>query len=157
TQPAPVPLQAPVIQPAPVAAHAYGLSQPEPVVRQVRMPQVSDMPVPGQRQYAAAQAGQAQPPAHSAEAKRMTLLQRLAAVGLGRTEEAAHTAPPPPPQTAAPSAVHADYARRPVQPQRAASGQLDAMGRPAAAQATPHRSSEEDQLEIPAFLRRQAH
>jgi cell division protein FtsZ len=58
------------------------------------------------------------------------------------------------PQAAAPSAAHAEYMRRPVQQQpasRPAQGQLDPHGR-----AAPTRSSEEDHLEIPAFLRRQA-
>jgi cell division protein FtsZ len=42
--------------------------------------------------------------------------------------------------------------RRPAAPAaRPAQGQLDQLGR-----AAPNRSSEEDQLEIPAFLRRQA-
>jgi len=54
---------------------------------------------------------------------------------------------------AAPSAAHAEYMRRPVQPQpaRAAEGQLDVRGRP-----QTQRPAEDDQLEIPAFLRRQA-
>ena len=60
---------------------------------------------------------------------------------------------PPLPQAAAPSPAHAEYMRRPVQQpaSRPAQGQLDPHGRVA-----PNRSSEEDQLEIPAFLRRQA-
>jgi cell division protein FtsZ len=93
----------------------------------------------------------------------MTLLQRLATVGFGRREEApTHVQPPPTPAPrAAPEAprpqmspVHAEYAKRPATPQgyRPAQGQLDPQGRIAPAS----RSMEEDQLEIPAFLRRQA-
>ena len=51
------------------------------------------------------------------------------------------------------SALHAEYGRpapRP-QPARPAQGQLDLHGRPA-----PRPAAEEDQLEIPAFLRRQS-
>ena len=96
----------------------------------------------------------------------MTLLQRLATVGFGRREEAPAPAPvqhraPAEPQMPAPrqapeaprqpSPVHAEYAKRPVpQGYRPAAGQLDQHGRPAAAR------TEDDQLEIPAFLRRPA-
>ena len=149
--PAPVmaqpPLQAPPVlrQPAP-PPQSYAQPQPDPVVRPVRMPSIADMPAPVQRQAEQQRAPQANP-AQSAEAKRMTLLQRLAAVGLGRKDESAVA--PPPPQTAAPSALHAEYARR-QQGQRPA-GQFDSMGRPAT-----QARSEDEQLEIPAFLRRQA-
>jgi cell division protein FtsZ len=57
-------------------------------------------------------------------------------------------APPLPPMTR-PDAV-SDYAKRP--PQRPAPQGLDVHGRPAPV----HNSGEDDQLEIPAFLRRQA-
>ena len=88
----------------------------------------------------------------------MTLMQRLASVGLGRRDEVPPAPPQPvqhvmpqvkrparPPQQRAPGPV-SDYAPRPA-PQG-----LDPLGRPAPV----HSSSEEDQLEIPAFLRRQA-
>lgn len=83
----------------------------------------------------------------------MTLLQRLAAVGLGRKDDEPGVAPPAP-QVAAPSPVHAEYARRaaPQSQPRAPQGQLDAHGR----QPVSVRSVEDEQLEIPAFLRRQA-
>jgi cell division protein FtsZ len=66
--------------------------------------------------------------------------------------------PPALPIAAQPSATHALYGRRPTaqQPQaaayRPAQGQLDGQGRIPA----PTRSFEDDQLEIPAFLRRQS-
>jgi cell division protein FtsZ len=96
----------------------------------------------------------------------MTLLQRLATVGFGRRDEAApyeppapQPAPPPRPVAEVPrppvSAVHAEYAKRPPsgpQGYRPAQGQLDPQGRAA----PPARLAEDDQLEIPAFLRRQA-
>jgi cell division protein FtsZ len=61
---------------------------------------------------------------------------------------------------AQPSATHQMYAKRPAapvsaapaQPYRPAQGSLDAHGRVPA----PSRAFEDDQLEIPAFLRRQA-
>ncbi len=98
----------------------------------------------------------------------MSLLQRLATVGLGRREEAvespemqANRPParpvarpaerpqqrpaPRPPEVRGPDPV-SDYARRP------AHQALDPNGR----QAPVHNSPEEDHLDIPAFLRRQA-
>ena len=96
---------------------------------------------------------------HGAEKKRMTLLQRLANVGIGRREE--EEAVPPPvarpigrpgeaePRVAAerrPPEQVSEYARRPA----ARSLPLDLHGR------APGRPVEDDELEIPAFLRRQA-
>ena len=51
------------------------------------------------------------------------------------------------------SPVHAEYTKRPTAPQgyRPAQGHLDPQGRMA-----PARNAEDDQLEIPAFLRRQS-
>ncbi len=136
------------------------------VVRPTRMPRVEDLPAPGQAQLNAHRGAQPAPqPPSAVEQKRMSLMQRLASVGFGgRKDEEAEQAPAPAPvrqmpqapmpQAAAPSAAHAEYMRRPVQQQpasRPAQGQLDPHGR-----AAPTRSSEEDHLEIPAFLRRQA-
>ena len=98
------------------------------------------------------------------EQRRMSLMQRLASVGLGRrTEEAA---PPPPPRAARPMPQFERPPQRPSarQPEgrpgepvseyarRAAPQGLDPHGRPAPV----HNSPEDDQLDIPAFLRRQA-
>jgi cell division protein FtsZ len=126
----------------------------------VRMPRIDELPVPAQNEIRAQRGGEL---AHDhPEKRRMSLMQRLASVGLGRREEA-----PLPPQTAQPAMPVAkrpparpaprpqeargsdpvsEYARRPA-PQG-----LDSHGRAAAV----HSPSEEDQLEIPAFLRRQA-
>jgi cell division protein FtsZ len=132
------------------------------------MPSIDELPRPARSQMQAPQP-EAMPP-HAAEAKRMTLLQRLAAVGLGRREdEAPHEVrhqvrqeprqeprpePVPMPRPVAPSPAHAEYAKRPAPQQayRPAEGRLDQHGR----QQAPNRPAEEDQLEIPAFLRRQA-
>ncbi|MDJ0931158.1 cell division protein FtsZ [Breoghania sp.] len=98
----------------------------------------------------------------------MSLLRRLAS-GLGRREEHegyveeehAHeaqqpsawqeTAPQLMPQQPALQPTHNEYAKRPVQ--QAAAGRLDPHGRPAP---QARQQIEDDQLEIPAFLRRQA-
>ncbi len=129
-------------------------------VRTPRMPRVDELPMPAQNQIRARQAD-----AEAHPEKRMTLLQRLATVGFGRREEApAHEAPEA--QAPAPrvpveaprppiSPVHAEYAKRQAAAQqgyRPAQGQLDPQGRSPA----PPRVTDEDQLEIPAFLRRQA-
>ena len=117
----------------------------------------------------------------SADKPRLSLLQRLASVGLGRREDAAEQAPgqarpsaprpavsrgaeapqsrpqmpplPQPPRAMEPRMPDAvsEYARR--VPARAAPQGLDSHGRPAA---PAPGGFDDDQLEIPAFLRRQA-
>ncbi len=170
---------------------------PEAEAPPVRMPRVQDFPPVAQRQIRAHQAGGA---AHEEDRGPLSLLKRLANVGLGRREEepaAAQRAPqpnasrpaqgqpqqprqpqqqpqprqpqqqpqarqpqpqqriqaPPPPPTS-------EYAKRPPAPRAAApeqqyrprQGELDQHGRPLP---RDHRTAE-DELEIPAFLRRQA-
>ncbi|MGL5447392.1 MAG: cell division protein FtsZ [Rhabdaerophilum sp.] len=157
-------------QPEPVMEEAFIPPEPERIARAQRMPTMEEFPLPGQAMLQAhrTEASIAPPPP---EAKRMSLMQRLAAVGFGRPkdETGAHedVAPipapvqesaPTPQASAQPSATHALYGRRPAPPQpaapayRPAQGQLDAQGRAPA----PTRSFEDDQLEIPAFLRRQS-
>jgi len=144
---------------------------PEPVMRAPRMPRIDELPIPAQNQIAASRGEQAE---NHPEKQRMSLMQRLASVGLGKRTDESEAPPAPraarpmpqfdrPPQrptarnpegrhteVRAPEARPADpvseYARRPA-PQG-----LDPHGRPAPV----HNSSEEDQLDIPAFLRRQA-
>jgi cell division protein FtsZ len=89
-------------------------------------------------------------------------MQRLAAVGLGRRGDAESPQPPrvaqPMPQYQAPVAPSARHPEgRPEQPvseyaRRPAPQGLDMTGR----QTPVHNTPEEDQLDIPAFLRRQA-
>ncbi len=135
-----------------------------PVARTPRMPRIDELPIPAQNEMRASQGelGEDHP-----EKRRLSLLQRLAAVGLGRRDgEEAHQAPPAPPRAAAPQTVErlpplpqtpvrvsenrvepvSEYARRPA-PQG-----LDQHGR----QAPVQKTVDDDQLEIPAFLRRQA-
>jgi cell division protein FtsZ len=154
---------------APMPA-AFIPPMPEPVMRQPRMPRVDELPMPAQAEIRA-QRGEVTD--NHPEKQRLSLMQRLASVGLGKKDEAeapqAPRAARPMPQferpqtrptarnpegrhaeSQAPAARPADpvseYARRPA-PQG-----LDPHGRPAPV----HNPSEEDQLDIPAFLRRQA-
>jgi cell division protein FtsZ len=154
-------------------------------MRAPRMPRIDELPVPAQNEIRARRGEM--PEEHHPEKQRMSLLQRLASVGLGRREQ---DEPAPAPRTAAPPSAErlagrpamprqadprqelrqesrqeprqesrqdvrqpqprhepvSEYARRPA-PQG-----LDEHGR----QAPVHNSGEEDQLDIPAFLRRQA-
>jgi cell division protein FtsZ len=138
--------------------------QPERLApRTPRMPRVDELPVPAQNEIRARR-GQLAPQEHP-EKRRMSLLQRLAQVGLGRREQDEEEGPPTPqrrpkgapqptierlpgrplPPDSSPDRI-SEYAKRPM-PQG-----LDHHGR----QAPVHNHSEEDQLDIPAFLRRQA-
>jgi cell division protein FtsZ len=118
------------------------------------MPRIDELPIPAQNEIRA-QRGEL--PSDHPEKRRMSLMQRLASVGLGRRDEVpqpAQAAMPPvrqpqrPPRPAQAKGAEpvSEYARRPA-PQG-----LDPHGRPAPI----HSGSEDDQLEIPAFLRRQA-
>jgi cell division protein FtsZ len=149
-------------EPEPFDAHPFIPPVPEgPTVRAPRMPQIEDLPRPGQAQFRAQRAETMPEPPH--EVRRRTLLERLAAFGMSRHEDvAAEPEKParPLPQIPAqrgsqPNAVHAEYAKRPsgATTMRPTQQQqpLDMHGR-----VQPTRVvSEEDQLEIPAFLRRQ--
>jgi cell division protein FtsZ len=140
-----------------------------PASRAPRMPRIDELPLPAQNEL---RARREQPAAESpAEKPKLGLLQRLASVGLGRREEAAakpaeqrqpiRPAPVPRPVERAPAPAPrlpesrvpeqvAEYGRRSAPPRPAPQG-LDLHGRPA-----PMPASDDDHLEIPAFLRRQA-
>ncbi len=168
------------------------------------MPSVDELPPMIQRELAALRNQEASAEQHHDDEQRpMSLLKRLAAVGLGRREEdhAAEHAPvatpqmeqpvqqaapvaqremPVMPRMAAPAAPQAPMSAHPgmpaagsplnefaPRPQRPAQqphggmyqpqqGQLDPHGRAAPTMAQPTGLSEEEQVEIPAFLRRQA-
>jgi cell division protein FtsZ len=138
-----------------------------PLSRAPRMPRIDELPMPAQNEIRAKR-GEAVQEEHPV-GQRMSLLQRIASVGgLGRRQhedepQAAAPKTPGMPQPAerlagrpAPRPQEqrqepvSEYARRPSS-QGAPQG-LDQHGR----QAPVHNSSEEDQLDIPAFLRRQA-
>ena len=187
---------------APAAAEAgmpkvFIPPQPErPANRAPRMPTFEELPIPGQNEFRARRGEM--PEADHPEKRRLTLLQRLAAVGLGRREEEpeqqqkpdARASEPARRQGAERQAQERQVSERQAQerqsgerqsherqgaerpplrnPQRALESRggdpgaefakrgapqgLDAHGRAAP---IPH-SSEDDQLDIPAFLRRQA-
>jgi cell division protein FtsZ len=146
---------------------------PEPSpVRPRRMPSIDELPRPAQAQLRAERGEQAD--TEHPEKRKLGLLRRLASVGLGRREEdgqpekrepsmrpvrpvprpverpASADRPPAPPRSPipgprAPEPV-SEYAKRSVHQT------LDLHGR----QAPVHNSVDEDHLEIPAFLRRQA-
>ncbi|WP_341991340.1 cell division protein FtsZ [Azorhizobium sp. AG788] len=122
--------------------------------RAPRMPRMEELPMPAQNQIRA-QRGE------PVEQKRMTLLQRLANVGMGRhndepeapparREQPSMRAPEARGQAPAPARPGeppvSEFAKRP--PTRPAP---EVPSRPA-----PQSGHEDDQLEIPAFLRRQA-
>jgi cell division protein FtsZ len=138
----------PVKKPAPMAARkaATPAPQPQPATEEVetempaakatpRMPAPEEFPPIAQQQLAARQ-GRIEQIADHAKARKKGLLERIKDVGLGRRENA-----PPQRETATPRA----------EPKIVA---------PAAKAATPATAIDptldDDQLEIPAFLRRQA-
>ncbi len=128
-----------------------------PAGRGPRMPRIDELPIPAQNEL---RAKRGELNEEHPEKRRLTLLQRLASVGLGRrddddgaAEQQSARAAPPPPRPPAPSARSepvSEYARRPA-PQQSPQG-LDIHGR----QAPVHKPVDDDQLDIPAFLRRQA-
>ena len=137
-----------------------------PYVRPQRMPQIGDLPLPAQNQIRARR-GELGAEPHP-EAKRRSLLERLASFGISRHDEGA-TGPSPRERQAParqstqgqihpqqqPGPVHAEYGKRaqhPQAPQRVPQPAGDMHGRGA----YQTRAIEEDQLEIPAFLRRQS-
>jgi cell division protein FtsZ len=151
---------------------AHHLATPETFIPQAaeraparapRMPKFEELPVPAQNEIRQARADAED---EHPQKSRMSLLQRLANVGLGRRDE--DTEPPIAARASGPAmgsmpapdrkpqrsgaqqiATHepvSEYARRPA-PQG-----LDVHGRPAPVASTPQG---DDHLDIPAFLRRQ--
>ena len=127
--------------------------------RAPRMPRIDELPLPAQNEIRAQRGEVAD---DHPEKRRMSLMERLASVGLGRREA---SEPPQAPRTAQAMPQFERPARpaTPRQPEgrpapvseyarRSAPQGLDPLGRPAPV----HNSPEDDQLDIPAFLRRQA-
>ncbi|MET0169798.1 MAG: cell division protein FtsZ, partial [Aliihoeflea sp.] len=146
------PVEAPIQQAAPVQHAPAPIPAPAPAP-QARMPRVEDFPPMVQ-----AELTRAQPEQQSEDRGPMGLLKRLTNGLARREEEPARLQPAQPreprlrPQVAqapeqrrAPSADAQHYAPR--------RGQMDDNGRMAV---QPRQAQEDDQLEIPAFLRRQA-
>jgi cell division protein FtsZ len=160
-QPAPAPM--PIAEEPVMSAAPFIPPQAERPMRPTRMPRVEDLPVPAQNQLRATR-GDAEAAAHH-DHRRLSLLQRLATVGLGRKDQPTGQ-PAPAERPAAPAArpgiegaqrpsvspVHSEYTKRAApQGYRPAQGALDPHGRAPA----QHKSLDDEQLEIPAFLRRQ--
>jgi cell division protein FtsZ len=147
-RPEPAPVTKPYIPPA--------AERPvEPRLGAQRMPRVDEFPPIVQRQMASPPAAAEDVPAE--DRRPMGLLRRLA-TGFGRHHdepEAPMAAPAPqrahPPAPQAPVMRERPVARPPEAP-RGVEGRLDPMGRPA----PQPRVAEDDQMDIPAFLRRQA-
>jgi cell division protein FtsZ len=176
---------APPVEPPPTP-RAFIPPAPERTVnRPRRMPGIDELPRPAQAELRAKR-GEAD--VDHPEKRKVSLLRRLAAVGLGRRddqEEPERIAPsarpvrppmpasaprpadrpidrpidraPPPPRPPMPAAAMprsaepvSEYAKRP--PHQG----VDPLARPAPMQAAMQKPVEEDQLDIPAFLRRQA-
>ncbi len=152
-------LEQPMARPEPtIDRNPYIPPTAERPTAQTRVPRIDEFPPIAQRQAAPAE------DLDTDEARPRGLLRRLAQ-GLGRREEAEDHAPqmrePSFREPAAPRADayrpagHDDFAKRPLarapEAPRAAAGNLDAHGR----QPVVTRSLDEDNLEIPAFLRRQ--
>ncbi|WP_038935118.1 cell division protein FtsZ [Bradyrhizobium japonicum] len=160
----PEPDMAPVAMQEPMTPETFIPPQAERgPVRAPRMPRIDELPMPAQAELRQAR-GEAEE--ETPQKTRLSLLQRLANVGLGRRDEeseapvTARTASPampplpdrrPPQKTVAQqiaaSEPVSEYARRPA-PQG-----LDMHGRPASVAPAPQG---DDHLDIPAFLRRQA-
>jgi cell division protein FtsZ len=135
--------------------------QPERIPsRTPRMPRMDELPIPAQNEIRARR-GELHANDHP-EKRRMSLLQRLAAVGLGRREGEAEATETRQIRPANPPAIPPRPAPRSYEPRgpepvseyakRTAPQGLDSHGRPAPV----HNSGAEDQLDIPAFLRRQS-
>ena len=137
--------------------------QPErPQNRGPRMPSFEELPVPAQNEFRARRGDL--PESEHPERRRLTLLQRLAAVGLGRRDDEPDARPEGRPAETARGSERAPPrpAARPAEPRgpepvsefakRGTPQGLDVHGRAA----PRHPLSEDDQLDIPAFLRRQA-
>ena len=163
----PAPPRKPIVQPAPMAARVASQPQPaprpqaqqpaadlfgdaedEPVpqaqaepVRAPRMPSIDDFP-PIAKQQMAAQQQRIEHIADHANRKKKSLFERLANVGLGRKDDPAPVAQREP-------SIGGQAPQRQAQP-----GPVRMP--PQAEQSHAEHTLDDDQLEIPAFLRRQA-
>jgi cell division protein FtsZ len=157
------PPPAEMAQPEPPPPRTFIPPAPERVAappRAPRMPRIDELPLPAQNEIRAQRGELAD---DHPEKRRMSLMQRLASVGIGRRGEESEAPQAPrvaqpvpqferPPQR--PSARQPEGRPAPVSEyaRRSAPQGLDPHGRPAPV----HNSGEDDQLDIPAFLRRQA-
>jgi cell division protein FtsZ len=138
----------------------------QPAVRMPRMPQIEDLPQVAQNQLRARDAQTPQPGQMAPETRRKSLLEKLAAFGITRHDEEPAARPAavpiqPPvvqPRAYATPVAQPDFHRAQARPlparaPAAPTGGLDPHSRPAPAHRPP--VTEDDHLDIPAFLRRQ--
>ena len=124
------------------------------------MPQIEDLPLVAQNQLRVIREREREGQAAASEPRRRSLLEKLAAFGITRHDEepapkAGNPAAPPP---AAPQRIqsapvaHAEFGRPQSRPQplRPSAAALEPQERPAPRPPV----TEDDQLDIPAFLRR---
>jgi cell division protein FtsZ len=144
---------------------------PERPAGRPRMPRIDELPIPGQNELRAKRGEAVE--TDNPEKRRGGLLRRLAAVGLGRRESDEAEAPQPNVRPVRPMPRQADRPAMPAPPPRPAVARpseprgpepisefakrpphhgLDPLGR----KAPVHNAGDDDQLDIPAFLRRQA-
>ena len=165
----PMPMKPSLFEPAQAEAPApephmpAAFIPPAPERMAPRMPRIDELPLPAQNEIRAQRGEIAE---DHPEKRRMSLMQRLASVGLGRR---ADTEAPPAAPIPRPARPVPQYERPPQRPsarnpegrppepvseyaRRSGPHGLDPHGR----DAPVHNSGEDDQLDIPAFLRRQA-
>jgi cell division protein FtsZ len=130
----------------------------QPTARAPRMPQIEDLPQVAQNQLRAMR-GEAQNAVPAPETRRRSLLEKLAAFGITRHEEESAPAPVAPAPAAQVTPLQRPHAAPPADPGRPQArqqsarlpGAFDPQGRPVPRPPV----SEDDHLDIPAFLRRQ--
>ena len=146
-RPAAIEEAAPAAEAAPALAAIMPERAAQPAPRPMRMPPIEEFPPQVKRQIEAQQS-RIESIADHAEKKKPGLFQRLASVGLGRKEDPPVAAPAPREPAIA---VQAPAAAAPVAPRPAAPAP-----RPQPASQQAELNLDDDQLEIPAFLRRQS-
>jgi cell division protein FtsZ len=154
---APVELDAPLMPPrdVPLPAHDFIPPAAEKPMRPVRMPTADELPRVVRDQIRSEPVVQQRAVDNPVEKKRTSLMEKLQSIGFTRKADA-EPAPAPMPRAVQP----VQPARAPAPPRAPAPAPqmrrdpagLDIHGRPAAQQPR----SEDDHLDIPAFLRRQA-
>jgi cell division protein FtsZ len=132
----------------------------QPITRATRMPQIEDLPQVAQNQLRAMRESQGAVPAP--ETRRKSLLEKLAAFGITRHEEEPAPAPAVAVAAAPVTPLHRPHATAPAQadlgrpqPRHQAPRQPGAAQEPHGRPVPRPPVSEDDHLDIPAFLRRQ--
>jgi cell division protein FtsZ len=178
-QPEPVAghVEAHSMQPAPAtmtASESEAVLDPTPRSEKMapRMPKPEDFPPVAQRQLQARQAHQTATVAEQSHKKRRGLLERLASVGLGRREDPSPANRPQPPEPEPVATVRSEPRMQAISDDHRAHQHVtqpvsqpapQPTSQPASQPANVHQMTpsidpglDDDQLEIPAFLRRQA-